>query len=522
MQKLQDYWSERSSKQKITLVAAFAVTFLMIIGFAIFANRKPMALLYGGLDGAQAGSVVAAIDRAGVAYEIRGDAIWVDEAQRDRLRMDLAGQGLPSAGGAGYELLDGMSGFGTTSQMFDAAYWRAKEGELARTILTLPNVKSARVHLAVSSGRGYRREQTGTASVTITTNGTPISRNQARSLKFLVSSGVPGMTPDAVAVIDSATGVVQTDDNGAVSSDREDEMRRNVERILEPHVGIGNAIVQVHLDLATAQETLTEQRFDPKGRALISEEREETSDQSSNSDGGPVTAASNLPESGNASGDQSNSASTGTRSRANYEVSQVTREVLNKPGATRRLTVAVLVNGISQQTADGTTSIEPRSDEELAAIRELVASSVGFDEMRGDEITVKSMPFQSLPAEGTLAEGGGILSRLAINDLAKIGLIGLFAIALVMTVLRPILRQRAQGPAALDTTTPPADPAPDISVFQPGEAASDAGILPPPEMEFSSPSDDPVTRLKEMMKSRQNESLQILSGWLDDKGGSIR
>ena len=89
----------------------------------------------------------------------------LDEASRDKLRMDLAAQGLPAAGGAGYELLDGMSGFGTTSQMFDAAYWRAKEGELARTILALPNVRTARVHLAVPSGRGYRREAQATASV---------------------------------------------------------------------------------------------------------------------------------------------------------------------------------------------------------------------------------------------------------------------------------------------------------------------------------------------------------------------
>ena len=99
-----------------------------------------MALIYGGLDSAQAGEVIAGIERAGVPYEVRGDAIYVASDQRDRLRMDLAAEGLPAAGSTGYELLDGMSGFGTTSQMFDAAYWRAKEGELARTILALPNV----------------------------------------------------------------------------------------------------------------------------------------------------------------------------------------------------------------------------------------------------------------------------------------------------------------------------------------------------------------------------------------------
>ena len=153
MQKLLDYWTARSASQRVTLIAAFALTFLAVAGFAWASNRTDMALLYGGLDGAQSGAIMEEVEKSGVPYQVRGDSIWVDAARRDQLRMTLAGLGLPNAGGAGYEILDGMSGFGTTSQMFDAAYWRAKEGELARTILALPNVKTARVHLAVPSGR---------------------------------------------------------------------------------------------------------------------------------------------------------------------------------------------------------------------------------------------------------------------------------------------------------------------------------------------------------------------------------
>ena len=133
-----------------------------------------MALLYSGLDDAQAGPVVAHLDQSGVAYELRGGAIWVDESQRDRLRMDLAAQNLPQQGGAGYEILDEMSGFSTTSQMFDAAYWRAKEGELARTILSIPSVRSARVHLTAPQSRGYRDQQPGSGSVTVRHGPAPI------------------------------------------------------------------------------------------------------------------------------------------------------------------------------------------------------------------------------------------------------------------------------------------------------------------------------------------------------------
>src|SRR5690606_14775561 len=200
--------------------------------------------LYSGLDPQQSGAVMAAVEKSGVSYEIRGDSIWVEESRRDQLRMALAGEGLPSAGGSGYEILDGMSGFGTTSQMFDAAYWRAKEGELARTILALPNVRSARVHLAVPQGRGYRREAEATASVTLTTDGAPITRNQAKALKFLESAGVPGLAADEVSVIESAHGVVSPGEDFS-GDDRETEMKRNVERILAAHVGPGNAIVEL-------------------------------------------------------------------------------------------------------------------------------------------------------------------------------------------------------------------------------------------------------------------------------------
>ena len=223
MQKLQDYWNERSSQQKIILAAAFVATFMMVAGFGWLASRPGMSMIYGGLDSAQAGEVVAGIERSGVKYEVRGDSIWVETAARDRLRMELAAQGLPAEGAAGYELLDGMSGFGTTSQMFDAAYWRAKEGELARTILALPNVKTARVHLAVETGRGYRRDSTGSASVTLSTNGQPVSREQAAALKFLISSAVPEMKPDAVTVIDARRGIVASGDDEP-GADRATEM----------------------------------------------------------------------------------------------------------------------------------------------------------------------------------------------------------------------------------------------------------------------------------------------------------
>lgn len=516
MLKLQDYWRERSAKQRAILAAAFLLTFGAIAGLSWLSSRPTMALLYAGGDPQQSGTVMAAVEKSGIAYQVRGNSIWVEQGQRDALRMTLAGEGIPSAGGAGYEILDGMSGFGTTSQMFDAAYWRAKEGELARTILALPNVTTARVHLAVPNGRGYRREAQASASVTLTTNGTPISRGQAKSLKYLVSSGVPGMSADRVSVIDSERGVIASEDEMA-GEDRQADMKHNVERILEAHVGPGNAIVELNLDLVTESELLTEQRFDPEQRALISQENEESTDQSKNNEPGAVTAASNLPEGQSDSGQSSNSQRSETRQRSNFEVSKLTREVNRQPGATRRLTVAVLVNGVVQPDGNGDPQLVPRDEAELQSIRELVSSAVGFDEARGDAITVKSLPFASLSDQGTMAAQGGLMSQLDLNSLIKLALVGIFALALAFFLLRPVLKARAgdASRAQLDASTP---------------ALTDASgeAMPPlstaiPEIDYS-PADnveDPVARLKELMKSRKDESLKVLSGWIEKREDAL-
>lgn len=542
MQKLRDYWMARSRQQRLTLIAAFALTFLAVAGFSWIAGRAPMALLYGGLAPSEAGNVVAEVERRNVAYEVRGEAIWVDARQRDRLRMDLASVGLPAAGGSGYELLDGMSGFGTTSQMFDAAYWRAKEGELARTILALPSIRAARVHLAVPTGRGYRRDSPGAASVTLTTNGTVVSREQARSLQFLVSSGVPGIAPEAVTVIDSARGVISPDEE-RMGRDREAEMKRNVERILEPHVGAGNAIVELHLELENDSEQTTEKRFDPRERALISQEVEETSDNNTNQAAGPVTAASNLPDGPGKGSDQSQSNRSETRQRSNYEVSQVTREVVRQPGATRRLTVAVLVNGTVQEAPDGASQIVPRSEAELTAIRELASSAVGFDEARGDQLTVKSLPFADMTGAGTLAERPGWADRLALDALARLGMIGIFALAIAALILRPALKARlaaAVAPAAVAKLTAPAAEGdlPVLAMASPmggmnfpmamplGEAnlpqmltmATPAFSFDPPGKSASAA----VERLREMMRERHDESVKILSNWITEPEETLR
>ena len=523
MQELQKFWAARNAGQRIAIIGGFVASLVLVLAFVALAGRTQMSLLYSGLDDAQAGPVVAQLEQNGVAYEIRGGSIWVDARQRDRMRMDLAANNLPQQGGAGYEILDEMSGFSTTSQMFDAAFWRAKEGELARTMLSLPTVKSARVHLTAPRNRGYRDTQLGSASVTVVTHGQALTQGQAQAMRFLVSSAVPQLTPDAVAVIDSARGIVKAADEQN-ASDRETRMKENVERILAPHVGAGNAIVELSIDLVTQSEQLTERSFDPTQRAMISEETEELTDESTMAESAAVTAASNLPEQKGQPGDKQESQRAETRQRANYEVGSVTRQIEKRPGAVRRLSVAVLVNGQPKENAAGEPEIVARTEPELAAIRDLVAAAVGYDEARGDEITVKSMPFVALGDAGTEGvRATGLLDRLALNSLAKLALVGLFGIMAIALMMRGLKGRGRAGTARLDASLPPAigslsEPGP---IQMPAMPMSDLPMLTmqSPDFDFDSAGasgDDPVARLKRLMKERQDETVRLLNGWIGE------
>jgi flagellar M-ring protein FliF len=522
VQNLAATWNALTAPRRAVVIGATIAMFLAVLGLSRMATTPDMALLYAGLESGAAGEVVAALEGRGVAYEVTGDSIRVDAARRDELRMMLAAEGLPAGGAGGYELLDGLSGFGTTSQMFDAAYWRAKEGELARTILAVPGVRAARVHIAKAQEQPFRTEDRPTASITVTTGNGGLPAAQARALQHLVAAAVAGMRPEDVAVIDSQTGLVPTGDDAAMpgSADtREGALKRNVERLLAARLGPGRAVVEVSLAVATEREEVTERSFDPSGRVAISSETEETT-RSETDPGGDVTVASNLPEGDAGAGAQGQSQSSETRERVNYEVSETSRAVLRLPGTVRRLTVAVLVDGVAVANADGTTSVTPRSDEELAALRELVASAVGLDEARGDVLTLKSMAFEPVGGLGTEAIEPGLIPPLGpvnVMTLLQVGVLALVALILGLFVVRPVLMSASRRPEPL--------PAPEVPLALPGVAAGAEGLrvltgeiqddegaaLP----EADDPEADPVARLRRLIEARQAESVEILRGWME-------
>lgn len=539
MQQVLNVWTGLDLRRQIIVILATVAMFFAVLAMSRMATQPSMTLLYAGLESGAAGDVVRALEQRSVAFEVRGGSIFVDSAERDQLRLTLASEGLPANGNRGYELLDSLTGFGTTSQMFDAAYWRAKEGELARTIVANPQIAMARVHIASTGSNPFQRGVTPKASVSLTPNGGPISAGQAKAVRYLVSSAVAGLAPDDVAVIDANGALLGQADEvipAIGGDDKAQVLRERVQRLLEARVGFGNAVVEVSVDTVTESEAIRERVFDPERKVAISTDTEERNNSSSDAGGGDVTVASNLPDQDGDGGENSTSQNTETRERINYEVSQTEREIVRAPGAIKRVTVAVLVNNILTTNAAGDQVAMPRDDTEIQALRELVSSAVGYDEARGDIITIKSMALQSVPINGTGAESS-LLGKFDIDLMSAIqmAILALVTLILGLFVVRPVLSRPGIEPNAPVPSLPLAGSQGGAGngTALSGAVAEDEFELPNLEMASSfdndlvslpdlpmmsaSPSDDPVERLRGMIGERQEETVEILRSWLEDK-----
>lgn len=527
MQQFLSLWRNLTTARKAVVVGSTVAIFLAILGMSRIVSQPKMALLYSGLDPSAAGGVIEALQQRGADFDVQGTSVYVSGSERDRLRLTLASEGLPASNGQGYELLDGLVGFGTTSQMFDATYLRAKEGELARTIAASPDISSARVHLATGSENPFRPDLAPSASVQVVGRIGMVDKTKGQAIRHLVASAVSGLNPDDVSIIDAKGGLLSHEDGTTVDpgdQERAQMLKARALRLIEARVGRGNAVVEVSVNTVTDVESITERRFDPDSRFVISSQTEERTDQSENAAAGAVTVASNLPDGDANTSEKETNQSSEIRESINYEVSQTTREVVRAPGAIKRLTVAVLVNGKTEVDAQGVTTIQPLPDEELASLRDLVASAVGYDEARGDVITLKSMVFEPVETVGSSPvplpwyEG-----RLDATSLIKIAVLAVVALVLGLFVVRPLLMP-SRRPESLELpqlAAPPTDLASDGPVLT-GTIEPDAGDLSLPvladtqAMTDAPQGEDPVARLKSLIEERRGETVEVLRSWLDE------
>ena len=519
-------WLALSPQKRLISILSVMAT-ISALYFLIQTTLKPKtSLLYAGLDAATAGEIIAKLETMDVAFEVKGDAIYADESRRDSLRLELAGEGLPRQTVVGYELFDEMNSFAMTSDMFDTAYWRAKEGELARTLLAMPNVRNVRVHLGTQKAKGFSTgPSANSASVTLSASG-GVSTQQAQAIQYITALSVSGLNPSDVAVIDMMKGVVAGPgldgdmSEGAMGElERAAEIKQNLTTLLEARVGRGNARVNVSLDIDREHITTAERSFDPETRVIKSQTSNEASD-SNTGVTGAVTVASNLPEGDAGAGTTSDRSE--TSETVTYEISEIIKNTEILPGGIKRLTVAVLVSDIATRNEDGTVTQTPRSETELQALYELVSTAAGLDDTRGDKLTLKSLSFDQ-PVVTDLIEKPSLMAKFLERYLwstLQAGILAVVAIVLGLFVVKPLFTQGRYEPVAGLQPMSLGNDASYNSGIVPAMTGQGQGDMPLLDMPPNLPANnvapsDPIGELKSVTSGQADDAADLLANWLD-------
>ncbi len=384
-------------------------------------GHEEYGTLFSGLDREDAGALVAKLKESKVPYRLaaEGSTVEVPSARLHELRLELASAGLPRGGGVGFESFDKMR-LGASEFEQRVLYRRALEGELGRTIGSLSAVRSARVHLVLPERSVFvARQEQSTASVVVGLRpGRQLGAGEVGGIVHLIASSVPNLSAERITVVstDGATlhrprraGEAGGAEGGAGGGDEvsparalEATLEERARAMLERVFGVGHVDVRVSADFDTTKIERTEDHFDPAKSVLRSEEGSTERVAKEDSVAGVPGAESNLPTGAAPAASAAPGAEGGVTRQShtrNYEVDRVTEKRVSINGGLRRLTVAVVVDGVPG--AGPNVAPVPRSREELALLSGLVRSAVGADEKRGDVVTVESVPFTNLegPAE---------------------------------------------------------------------------------------------------------------------------
>jgi flagellar M-ring protein FliF len=477
-QSLLDLWKQLGLNQRVSLVVSALAVIGGLIGVILWSQRPDYQLLFGRLNEKDAAAVISYLESQNVPHEVTagGSAVLVPSNQVYKLRMDLSTKGIPSGDGVGFEIFD-KGQFGLSDFVQRTNYMRALQGELARTIIQLQGVRSARVMIVQPENRLLLTEQgvKPTASVFVDIGNSRFDADQVDSIRHLVANAVQGLDPNQVSVVDNHGHVLsaelQQDPTLGTASSQirfrqqvEDYFAKKVESMLSAVIGPGNAVVRVSAEIDSEATTLTEEKYDPEGQVIRSQTVTEdtTNTQESHSSGGPVGVSANVPEKAGASpvAAAPRPVSTSEGSRKNhtttYEINRTTTNIVRNPGTVKSLTAAVFIaprTEAAAPAAKGAPAAEPtvlkRTPEEIVAIRQLVINALGLKPAPGqsidDLVTVQEMPFQAaeaVPAQMEALQSDGRLQSWI--DVARRWSAVAGAIAVLAIFWRILSRQKPE------------------------------------------------------------------------------
>ena len=404
--------SDPAIQKSVPLIFGVIVAFIGLIVFFTM-QKADMTTLFASLPESEKSVVIQTLKQNGVNVSLNPSTGEVTVPLEDyhNSRMLLAAEGLPSSVPDGYDNLSDMP-MGTSRSVEAIRIKQSLEAELSRSINFISGISSARVHLAIPEKTVFARETAlPSASVFVKlSNGRSLGRQQIQSIVHLVASSVPNLPSENITVVDQFGELLSkpsSDAAGTASSEQMSQTMRlgeiyksRVISLLTPIVGAGNLKAEINVDMNFTKSEITEESVDPKGNALRSEQT--SLDESANPEARGIPGAlSNAPplapdlkkEAPESAGAGTNLKQRSQTSVKNYEVSRKVETTTAQYGVIKKIKAAVIIREKKVLTAEGTYTFETLSKEKLIEIKSLVQEALGFDEARGDSVTVTSSPF---------------------------------------------------------------------------------------------------------------------------------
>jgi len=412
---MQVYWEQirelffrLTMRQRIVIGAAAFAVVAGIFVFRYWQTEKNFKPLFQNLAAEDAGPVLASLREKAVEVRLTDDGrtIRVPSEKVDELRIQLASAGLPKSGRIGFEIFD-KANFGASEFTEQVNYHRAIEGELERSVMALQEVESARVHITFPRKTLFiENQQLAKASVLVKLKPTAaLSKANIRAIAHLAASAVEGLTPDQVSILDMKGNLLGAPKAGEEQQEElsralieyrkkmEEDLRRKIQSTLEPLLGADRFRASVSLDCDMASGDQSEETFDPTRSVMLNSQKSEDGSAGTGSNGIPGTP-SNLPRPQSRPGSTALSPLYRKSENTTFQTSRVVRHIKFPQGQIKRLSAAVLLDHMVR--TDGSKRlVEPAPPEKLRAIKDLVAAAVGFQQERGDQIIVETMPFET-------------------------------------------------------------------------------------------------------------------------------
>ncbi|MFO7734956.1 MAG: flagellar basal-body MS-ring/collar protein FliF [bacterium] len=407
-EKFRNINSQLTLTQKLSIIAVFVASFGIITAVALRSSSVDYVFLMSELSRSDSSEIVEILKKDGVPYKLEQDgrSILVPSSQVMEIRLKLAGMGLPEGDAVGYELFDNQDVTTLTQFTEHVSMIRAIQGELARTITHLEPVEYARVHIVMPEESMFKEDQKEpSASIMVKLKrGKYLSRNNIEAVTHMISHAVKGLKRENVSIVDNNGKVLYAEDESMkdVSEHKlnfkkkvEKNFEENILRVITPVVGQGNLRVSVSTRMNFDKSRREEELFDPRQTAVRSETTmKKSTENTKGAAGGVVGAEANLPgRAGEAVNEQDVESSDMKKATVNYEVNRTIKHVVENIGKIEKISASVILGGVKTTGDDGEVKEIPMSDERVANIEKMVKTAIGFDEERGDKISVQSIPF---------------------------------------------------------------------------------------------------------------------------------